>query len=562
MSIIHVNQIANKVGDLFKDIVDVSDLNTNDAEFTTKRLTRCLAAYAVFCIGNASETEAANSVIDGSNDNGIDAIYYSPTNKRMVLVQSKWSKKGVGEPESGDMRKFKDGVFDLLGLDFSRFNEKTRKMKALIETALTAFDTKFDIVLIHTGNQLLSTHSKRVMDDLVSELNDAGDGESEDVVTFHQLNQAKVHASLAGGLDGEPIDLEIGLSQWGKTEAPHNAFFGMVSGGEVSNWYKSQGKRLFSKNIRQMLGATDVNDEIRLTIENEPEKFWYFNNGITLVADSIKKSMVGGNGRDIGSFKATNISIVNGAQTVSTIGEFSSIESSKLEKVKVPIKLISLENTDDEFGAQVTKTNNRQNRIENRDFVSLDEQQLRLRTELAIEGIEYNVVRSDSFKSTDKSFDLSEATIALACSSNQVGLAVQAKREIGKFYDNLTKTPYKTIFNPSVTGVYVFNTVKCLRLLEKLLFDKIQQLAKKSGRDYGVLVHGNRFIALLVFSDLNIQKIADNYEFEIDKEAFETSFEKAVLNLTEKIDSLYSDKILGTLFKNSSICKSLYEQCI
>ncbi|HCM0734349.1 TPA: AIPR family protein [Vibrio parahaemolyticus] len=562
MSIIHVNQIANKVEQLFESKLDVSDLNPSDTEYRTKVLTRCLAAYAVYCVGGASEAEAANSVIDGADDNGIDAIYYSPANKRMVLVQSKWSKKGVGEPESGDMRKFKDGVFDLLGLDFSRFNDKTRNMQALIETALTAYDTKFDIVLIHTGNQLLSTHSQRVMDDLVAELNDAGDGVSEDVVTFHQFNQAKVHASLAGGMEGEPIDLEIGLSQWGKLEDPHTAFFGMVSGGEVFNWYKSKGKRLFSKNIRQMLGSTDVNDEISATIENTPEKFWYFNNGVTLVADSIKKSMVGGNGRDIGSFRATNISIVNGAQTVSTIGGFNESEISKLEKVKVPIKLISLENAGDDFGANVTKTNNRQNRIENRDFVSLDEQQLRLRTELAIEGIEYNVVRSDAFKPSVRSFDLSEATIALACASNQVNLAVQAKREIGKFYENLSKAPYKSIFNPNVSGVYVSNVVKSLRVIESLLSEKIDSLTKKSGREYGILVHGNRMIALLVFSDLNLSKLANDYVFELSEREFEESFAKVVVNLSREVEAHYADKILGTLFKNTTICKDLYSKCI
>ncbi|HEH9432323.1 TPA: AIPR family protein, partial [Aeromonas sobria] len=413
MSIIHVNQIASKIKFLFESRLDKSDLNENDAEYETKILTRCLAAYAVYCIGNSTEVEAANAVIDGGDDNGIDAIHYSPSNKRMILVQSKWSKKGVGEPESGDIRKFKDGVFDLLNLDFSRFNEKTLRMKSLIETALTEFDTKFDIVLIHTGNQLLSVHGQRVMDDLVNELNDAGDGFNDDVVTFHQLNQTRVHSSLANGIDGEPIDLEIGLSQWGKIEEPYSAFFGMISGGEIANWYKEKGKRLFSKNIRQMLGTTDVNEEIRNTIEQCPERFWYFNNGITLIADTIKKSMVGGNSRDIGSFKATNISIVNGAQTVSTLGEYLKKDISKLEKIKVPIKLISLENTDENFGENVTKTNNRQNRIENRDFVSLDEQQTRLRSELAIEGIEYNIVRSDNFKASENSFDLSEATVAL-----------------------------------------------------------------------------------------------------------------------------------------------------
>ena len=557
MSIIHVNQIASKIKFLFESRLDKSDLNDNDAEYETKILTRCLAAYAVYCIGNSTEVEAANAVIDGGDDNGIDAIHYSPSNKRMILVQSKWSKKGVGEPESGDIRKFKDGVFDLLNLDFSRFNEKTLRMKNLIETALTEFDTKFDIVLIHTGNQLLSVHGQRVMDDLVNELNDAGDGFNDDVVTFHQLNQTRVHSSLANGIDGEPIDLEIGLSQWGKIEEPYSAFFGMISGGEIANWYKEKGKRLFSKNIRQMLGTTDVNEEIRNTIEQSPERFWYFNNGITLIADTIKKPMVGGNSRDIGSFKATNISIVNGAQTVSTLGEYLKKDISKLEKIKVPIKLISLENTDENFGENVTKTNNRQNRIENRDFVSLDEQQTRLRSELAIEGIEYNIVRSDNFKASENSFDLSEATVALTCASKDVSLAVQVKKEIGKFYENIDRAPYRTIFNPNTNGVYLWNVVKCLRELDRILLVKISALGKKSGRDYGVLVHGNRLIQQIVFTSLNISKLANDYNFNVNEVKFEECMTKIVSNLSIQTEADYSDKILGTLFKNTTICKTL-----
>ena len=90
------------------------------------------------------------------------------------------------------------------------------------------------------------------MDSILNELNDAGDGTSEDVVSFHHLNQAIIHSGLASGMDGEPIDLEIGLSQWGKIEEPHQGFFGIVAGEEVANWWLKKGKRLFAKNIRQM----------------------------------------------------------------------------------------------------------------------------------------------------------------------------------------------------------------------------------------------------------------------------------------------------------------------
>lgn len=562
MSIIHVNQIATRIKKLFGNLIDTSDLSPTDNQYETKLLTRCLAAYAVFCIGGSTETEAANSIIDGSNDNGIDAIFYSPVTKRMILVQSKWSKKGIGEPDSGDIRKFKDGVKDLVNLSFDRFNIKVEKMRKTIEVALTAFDTKFDIILIHTGNQLLSEHSQRVMNDLVSELNDAGDGSSDDLVIFHQLNQAKIHTSLAKGVDGEPIKLEVGLSQWGKVEDPYLAFFGIVSGDEIYEWYNSYGNKLFSKNIRQMLGSTDVNDEIKNTIENAPDKFWYYNNGITLIADNVKKSMVGGKAKEIGSFQLNNVSVVNGAQTVSSIGNTTESKKEKLIKVRVPVKIISLENAEQDFGSYITKNNNRQNRIENKDFVSLDIEQIRLRTELAIDGIEYSIVRSELFKPTDSSFDLSEATTALACVSKQVTLAVQAKREIGKFYENLNKSPYKTIFNQDTTGKFIFNSVRCLRVVEKLIRQKIDSLNSKSGKQYGILVHGNRMLALLTFSKLNINELAKRDDFTIDETLIEIAFNESFDNLDEQITLNYQMKILGSLFKNLKICKEIYQKII
>ena len=562
MSIIHVNQIATKVKELFGDLIDTSDLNKTDSQYELKKLSRCLAAYAVFCIGGSSEIEAASSVIDGANDNGIDAIYYSPATKRMILVQSKWSIKGTGEPDNGDIRKFKDGVSDLVSLSFDRFNSKVEKMRNMVEAALTAFDTKFDIVLVHTGNKLLSEHNQRIMDDLVLELNDAGDGSSDDIVIFHQLNQARIHTSLAKGVEGEPIKLEVGLSQWGKIEDPYLAFFGIVSGDEVYEWYKLHGNKLFSKNIRQMLGSTDVNDEIKNTIENHPDKFWYYNNGITLIADKVKKSMAGGNAKDIGSFQLSNISVVNGAQTVSSIGVTSESKKEKLIKVRVPIKIISLENTEPNFGSYVTKNNNRQNRIENRDFVSLDDQQIRLRTELAIDGIEYCIVRSELFKPTESSFDLIEATTALACVSKQSSLAVQAKREIGKFYENLNKPIYKSIFNQETTGKFIFNSVVCQRAVEKLIKKNIKLLESKSGRNYGILVHGNRMLALLTFSKLNINESAKSSNFMIDENKIEDAFNDSLNELDEQIETYYQGKILSSLFKNFSICKNIYQNII
>lgn len=562
MSIIHVNQIGSKINSLFADKINQDDLNPNDKELQPKILTRCLAAYAVYCIGDTSVEDAAAAVVDGSDDNGIDAIYYSPTTKRMIIVQSKWRKDGTGEPDNGEMRKFKDGILDLINLELDNFNGKVNAKKQMIETALGEFDTKFDLILIHTGSNSLSKHNQQVIDSILSELNDAGDGTSEDVVNFHHLNQAIIHSGLASGMDGEPIDLEIGLSQWGRIEEPHQGYFGIVAGEEVANWWGKKGKRLFAKNIRQMLGATEVNDEVKRTIDEAPENFWYYNNGITIVAESIKKSMVGGNSRDIGSFRANNISIVNGAQTVSVIGKYFQDGGSNLAKVRLPIRLISLEGAAEDFGAYVTKTNNRQNRIENRDFVSLDEEQIRLKRELSLEGIEYNIVRSENIKTSTSVIDLSEATVALACASNQVSLAVQAKREIGRFYDNLNKAPYKIIFNPQTNGIYLRNAVFSLRKIDEVIAKMLSDLPKKSGKEYGVLVHGNRMLAFLVFRHLTLNKNANSFYFDIDKIDWLGSTRDLLDKLLAEIERNYKDKFLATLFKNASICKTISESTL
>lgn len=562
MSILHVNQIASKIKELFENKIDFQDIPQNDADRETKILTRCLAAYAIYVLMDCTDNEAALSVTDGGDDNGIDAVYYSSSLRQMVIVQSKWNKKGIGEPDSGEVGKFCKGIRDLFNLSFDRFNRKINDKRTVIEHALREYDTKYILILIDTGDRGLADHGQRQIDDLLSEMNDAGEGIQEQLVSFQRLNQGKIHSSLALSVAGAPIDLEIGLAQWGKIDEPNGAFFGMVAGEEIAEWWKNYGRRLFERNIRQVLGSTDVNNEIQNTLRENPSKFWYFNNGITIVAENIEKSMIGGTSRDNGTFRLQRAQIVNGAQTVSAIGKYSESSGAGLDKVWVHTRIISLSNSSEEFGTKVTRANNRQNRIENRDFVSQDPEQVRIKTELAIDGVDYNIVRSDAFKPTEKSFDLQEATVALACASGQPTLAVQAKREIGKFYEDLNKAIYKTIFNPTTTGAYTFNCVNIVRTIDEYLEKKISELSKKSGRKYGMLVHGNRILSLLVIKRLNLSQAAKRSDFILDKENVEATTEEFINKMFDYLESNYPDSMLGTLFKNATKCRDVAENCV
>ena len=137
MSIIHVNQIKVQVLKLFRSLIDLSDLkNAPDDIKEAFLLTRGLAAYSIHYLAEGAPHEAALAVTDGGTDNGIDAIYFDEPNKRLYLVQSKWIKSGIGEPENGEVKKFVAGVRDLFNLRFERFNSKIKAKQTMVTAAL------------------------------------------------------------------------------------------------------------------------------------------------------------------------------------------------------------------------------------------------------------------------------------------------------------------------------------------------------------------------------------------------------------------------------------------
>lgn len=553
MSIIHVNQIKTQILKIFSDLIDLSDLqNHGPAMKEDFLLTRGLAAYVISYLSGASPEDSSKAITDAGNDNGIDAVYFDESNKRLYLVQSKWIKDGVGEPENGDIKKFVAGVRDLFNLRFERFNAKVKSKRTMVTTALNDPLTRYEVVVAHTGTSKLASPSTRDLSDLSDEFNDVSE-----VLSTTVLNQSELHKSLTAGIAGEPITLQIGLKSWGRKEPPHEAFYGQVSAEQIVGWWTQYRQRLFARNLRGTLGETEVNAEMRQTLEQRPSDFWHFNNGITLVARSANRAMAGGAGTDFSMLHCDDVSVVNGAQTVSTMGKFGEASPHTLDNIYVQMRII-VRGEDQSFADDVTKTNNRQNRIENRDFVTLDPEQNRIRTELAIDGIDYQIMRADSILRSETAFDLVEATTALACASGTIRLPVQLKREIGKLWEDIGKAPYKEIFNASIPGLHVWRCVQVQRRIEKAIDTYVKR--NESWRDYGLTTHGNRLIAALVFETLPVKKFSIP-DFTFDSIASEanltTLVDERVKVLSALLEKHYPNSIIPTLFKNLKKCDHL-----
>jgi len=230
-----------------------------------------------------------------------------------------------------------------------------------------------------------------------------------------------------------------------------------------------------------------------------------------------------------------------------------------------PIRVILLKTAPTGFGGEVTRTNNLQNRIEPRDFVAQDPEQTRLRQEMAIEGIDYQFVRSEEINPTPKSCELIEVTTALACASGDPALAVQVKAGIGRYFADLSKPPYKAIFNPSTSGARVFNSVSVQRLVDDWIERKKRTLLKKSGVSWGVLVHGNRILSAAVFNKFDNVKLSQSigsFSKSVDASIIDKTCETIYGKMVTTIQTHYEGKFLAVLFKNQALSKHVFDLAI
>ena len=153
--------------------------------------------------------------------------------------------------------------------------------------------------------------------------------------------------------------------------------------------YNQVGDVLFEKNVRYGIGEQlGVNKAIEDTLSNEPELFWYKNNGVTILVESDDFIMSYPN--KIVFNKKDSIFVINGAQTLSVAAGFyyqtfsesqdpkQKEEKGKLlknfQKAKVLLRIINIKNNaPTELGRDISVALNRQKPIKIEDiFYSSD----------------------------------------------------------------------------------------------------------------------------------------------------------------------------------------------
>lgn len=553
MSNLKMVRIQAKIDELFKELVDLSDVKNPD-EKVNKFYSRSLAALAIVMQCGVEYDIAAQSITDGYHDLGIDAVYNDTAQKKLILVQSKWRKDGLGSISQEEASTFAEGVARVINFDLTGCNAKLSAKQSEITDALRDMNYQIEIVYCHTGNQGMNEYASRALNSLLNQVNE---DDSTELLTFTEIKLQDIYEYLANGQINESIVLnDVLISNWGSVDAPFKAYYGTIQVSAVGEWYNQYGNQLFAKNIRYYKGSTEVNQGIKEVLKTQPEKFFYYNNGIKLLCKKITKKLPYSTGNNVGLFALEGVSLVNGAQTTGVIGAVCLENPELIESAKVFVQMIDLGDAENDQAVQITKLSNTQNRIDSKDFVALDPQQDRLRMELNLAGIQYLYKSGSKLDDPVHQISLDEAIVSQACTLDDLSIVALVKRNIGALTENIDRPPYKLLFNGATNSFAMYNGVQVLRSVD---FYIKQNEPTETGRKRLVLIHGNRFLLHLLLQKV---KIIDGYDTTyldnaVIDEIVQTIFNELWNNIFSVMQAKYPEAYPAHIFKNVGRLKEL-----
>ncbi|AIY39179.1 hypothetical protein LT85_0019 [Collimonas arenae] len=199
---------------------------------------------------------------------------------------------------------------------------------------------------------------------------------------FHIWDIARFHTAYVSATGRDELLVRFdefdgqGLSCLAAAESvgEYQAYLCMIPGAILAKIYDRYGSRLLEGNVRSFLSTrAKVNAKIQITIRNQPEMFFAFNNGIAATAEDVVLEQTASGLRIV---SATNLQIVNGGQTTASLafagrGASGKKDGADLSKVMVQMKLSVL--PPDKAGTlipEIARYANSQTKVSDADFFS------------------------------------------------------------------------------------------------------------------------------------------------------------------------------------------------
>lgn len=179
------------------------------------------------------------------------------------------------------------------------------------------------------------------------------------------------------------LDAPNNFTRFGKEES----LIVNISAQSLKDLYEQYGYRgLFAQNLRYYVRNAKIDGNIIKSIQEHPENFWYYNNGVILICDDYSV--------DGDSILLQHFSIINGGQTTKLIGETDFTQDFYIQ-CKIIKNKYAADNERLEFIAEVAEATNTQKPIKDKDLIANRIEQRQLKKQLADAGIYCQIKRGE-----------------------------------------------------------------------------------------------------------------------------------------------------------------------
>lgn len=415
------------------------------------------AAGLVTATVNYEELKRDN-VLDGPDDKKIDFFWLDRTQKRVIIAQGTesidWKDGTPAINKASDLNTALTWLFDSDPKTIAR--EDVRAAAEELRLAIAEGDVQ-DVEVYYFHNHPaapgVDVELNAVRGNLLGKVKALGSPAADDIqVTVAQIDRDSAAARLRSRFSAIAVADEIRLVLDADVQtiqsAKWKALMGPIGAPLLVDLVAKYGTALYSANIRDYLGARrsahNINEQIRKTAAEDPDKFWVFNNGVTFVSRQVSSE----HSREV---RCQGLAVTNGAQTIGSLHQ-AHAEGRDLSKVLIQARFIS---TDDAgLIDDIIRYNNTQNPIFGWEQRVHDPVQARIKTEFTARTIAY-VARRGQGQGGANTIELSQLAPWLAALHGDPGSAHRNSRDL--FED---ETKYNALFNRSTNVRHLLFTYR------------------------------------------------------------------------------------------------------
>lgn len=342
-------------------------------------------------------------LVDSVKDGGVDAILNDPSSEAsdLILCQAKFWKTITYDDVRNAVSKLITFYKSMVRGEYEIANSKVQR-EFLSLNAEVGDESKICFVLF------VSAQRNSIREDRVQKLLiDAGLDTNRYEIVLYFINDIIEEIK---DLESRRPTVEVGkiLIDQANNYLQYNddSIIVNASAFSIKDLYARHGTNLLSGNLRYFIKKKDIDASINDTITNSPDRFWYKNNGITIICREFEICSK--------EIKLKDFSIVNGGQTTTLL--YKSKDISKEHDLYLPCKIIKIiGNTEDEknlFRLEIAKATNSQKAIKQIDLKANSPEQVRFCRAMREAGLFYQTKRGEDipkdYKDDYKNSDLVE----------------------------------------------------------------------------------------------------------------------------------------------------------